>query len=107
MRLVATWFTMIGAFSVLIPTELMTAIAATVTMKINAATTRLRSRNSPMADGVAAVDRPVRRAFSPPTRSLSWLRTDIRVFPAAVPGSRSQENWAHRSDADLADTVPE
>jgi hypothetical protein len=42
-----------------------------------AATSRLRSRNSRIADCVCGGALPDRRAPRPPRRSLNWLRTDI------------------------------
>jgi hypothetical protein len=59
------------------PAELMSTIAATVTMKIRAATSRLRSKNS--SAGEYAEDVAGRRALRPPTRSFHWFLTDIEL----------------------------
>jgi hypothetical protein len=57
------------------PAELMSTMAATVTIKIRAATNRLRSMNS--SAGEYAEDVAGRRALRPPTRSFHWFLTDI------------------------------
>src|SRR5579863_6543805 len=54
--------------------ELMTTMAATVAMKIRQETSRLFSRKSRKPE---AVGDGLPRAPRPPTRSRSWLRTDI------------------------------
>src|SRR5580700_9585245 len=77
----AIWFGRTGRSSTLIPAELTTTIAATVTMNISPATRRLWSRKSLKPDPGAEFGSP-RRDPRPPTRSLSWLRTDMSVPPA-------------------------
>jgi len=80
---VAVWFSSSGASSVVSPAELITTIAATVTMKMRPATRRLRSRKSAIAERVTG--RAERPAPRPPRRSRSWLRTDMaQALPASV-----------------------
>src|SRR5215217_92064 len=74
-------------------------------MKINTATTRLRSRNSPMADGVAGVARPVRRALRPPTMSFSWFRTDIEKWQWPIRGGRTESDFQPGRDDDFSQFV--
>lgn len=75
-------------FDVVMPAQLMSTIETTVTTKMRAETRRLRSRKSRVAESRALVleaesggspdaDSPPERAWRPPRRSLSWLRTDI------------------------------
>jgi hypothetical protein len=54
----------------------MATIAATVTTKMRTATSRLWSRKSRNPEDAVVFGSP-RCAPRPPTRSLSWLRTDI------------------------------
>src|SRR5580700_3771746 len=74
----AIWFGRTGRSSTLIPAELTSTIAATVTTNIRPATRRLRSRKSLKPDPGAEFGSP-RRTPRPPTSSLSWLRTDMSV----------------------------
>ena len=81
-RVVAIWLGSSGASSVVSPAELMTTIAATVTRKMRNATRRLLSRKSPIAE--CASGRAERLAPRPPSRSRSWLRTDMaQDWPAS------------------------
>src|SRR5688572_11765382 len=72
---------------------------------MSTATNRLRSRNSPMAEGAAGLARPARRALRPPTRSFSWLRTDIRMWPVADSRRLTDTDPFRGSDYDFAENV--
>ena len=106
-RLVATSLTETGALSVETPAELMTTIAATVTMKITAAMSRLRSMNSPIAEVTGEVGgRLPRRALKPPTRSLSWLRTDIGNAARAETAYRNKRTLGPDAKPNFAEPEP-